>query len=227
MKFLLFASPFIFAPLLASAVTLNVANQTFTTIATGNNPASWTTVETAGDGVYAQAAVAPIASQGNVLHFKDGDGSATSQYIQQDITANNAGVFANTYSSYTLTMDLGWRNDLSDRGDAQYRISLVDVTDGVELTFFAYTFPVRATGLFDSYSLVQAAAPFTLTYNNTLAAYVGDTIALRIARSDATTSGNFQSTSWIDNVTLSAVPEPSAVIFGLMGLLAMQLRKKR
>lgn len=229
----------LFSAAMAHGATLVVANSNFSTIIggaapTGDNPASWTTVETTdaanSNGIYAQAAAGAASGQGFVLHFKDGAGSNITQSIQQSITTNNAGVFADTYSSYTVTLDLGWRNDLADRNDASYRISLIDTTDNVELAFQVVAFPVRATGQSDVYALVLNDASFTLSYDNTLASYLGDSIAIRIARTDAdtnaTSGNNFASTTWIDDIRLTAVPEPSAALLGGLGLLALFRRRR-
>lgn len=216
----------------APAVTLVVANGNFS--AAGSNPASWTTVETTStannDGIYVGVAANSASAQGNVLHFKDGTGSDLTQYIEQSITSNNAGVFADTYSEYTVTMDMGWRNDLTDRNDATYRISLLNATDNVELAFQLVTFPVRATGVSNVYLLTLDDFSTVLSYNAADPANAGDTITLRVARTDADTNaangGNSNSTTWIDDVRITAVPEPSTALLGALGMLGL-LRRRR
>lgn len=210
------------------AAVIAVANGNFSSAAGSPsfNPNSWTTVETT-SAIYVVAAAGSASSQGNVLHFTDGNNSNTSLYIEQNLTGNNPSAFANTYSSYTITMDLGWRNDLSDRNDASYRISLFDTTDNVELAFVNYAFPVRATGVFNSYLLIDNNKSFVLNYDNTVASYVGDSVAIRIARTDASTNADAnQSATWIDDISITAVPEPSAALLGGLGVLAL-LRRRR
>lgn len=184
----------------------------------------WTVVETTGeaDSLYTEPASGSAAGQGNVALFKDGTGSTSNLYLQQSISANNAGVFANTYSTYTLTLDMGWRNDLSDRNDASFRFSLFNTTDNTELAFQDVNFAVRSVGQSDVYQLTQDDASFVLSYDNNNPAYVGDTIEFRIARTDADTTAdpdNYLSTAWVDDVRLAAVPEPSS--FGMVMVSAL------
>lgn len=219
----------------SQAATITIVNGNFSSAAGSPsfNPNSWVVAETnTGNNLETIYVASMGGTQANVLHFKDTVGDATSNYIQQTVSgAINPGVFADTYSSYTLTLDLGWRTD-TDRNDVSYRFSLFNVTDNVELAFVDVSFPVRATAGNNVYALIQDDASFTLSYDNTISSYAGDAIALRLARTDADTTDNLVantnafSTTWIDDVRLTAVPEPSVALLGGLGLLGL-LRRRR
>lgn len=210
----------------ASAVTLVVNNPDFTG-SFGTAP-SWITVESTAGTNNAD----PVYQEAGFLHFKDGLGTTDTIYAQQNISANNVGVFGQSYSSYTATMDIGWRGDLNDRNNAEFRISLINLTTGTELAFTTYTLVVRPTGSADLRQITAPNQAFTLTYDNTAAANQGAEIALRIARTDADTTdgtagvGNFASTAIFDNVRLDAVPEPQAALLGLLGLAGLARRRR-
>lgn len=201
-----------------------------------NNPeftsgeAGWTVVETTGesDSLYIQSS--GVVAFGNVAHFKDGTGSATNLYIEQNLTTANAGLSTTTYGAYTVSFDIGWRGD-NAAGDGTFLISLINTNGGATLASTTYTLVTANVANYPGLSTATPGVTFNQTFNlnyDANAVASGDVI-LRIARTDADTTAagnNFASTAWIDNVAVQAVPEPSVALLGSLGLLAL-LRRRR
>jgi MYXO-CTERM domain-containing protein len=215
-----------------NAATIVLANGDFEggAPASDYDPTGWTTTEAANK-VYAFAGANPITS--TVLHIKDIDTSGTPQSsILQSLTTNNVGLTGATYGDYTLTLDLGWRSDETGAGaatgNATLRFSLVNFANPtVVLGFTNYTLNQRADPLNNVYALTQDNLAINITYDNTLLANQVANIGLLITRTDGDSPGTEnESVMWMDNLSVTAIPEPSAALLGGLGLLAL-LRRRR
>ncbi|MCP4375940.1 MAG: PEP-CTERM sorting domain-containing protein [bacterium] len=135
-------------------------------------------------------------------------------YVQQSFLAGEA--TAGTYGSFTVTMDLGIR---SNSGVTMpLRVEIWNVTDDVSLASETYTYPTSGTGFIETKA-------FSLSYNNG-AQDAGDEIALRIT--NATSSNvEWETTTWLDNVTVEAVPEPATMSLLALGGLGVLARRRR
>lgn len=196
--------------------------------ATDLDPNGWTTSAEGANNVYAIAGTSPITS--TVLHFKDNSGATFSSISQNLSTPDNLGLTAGSYNNYTVTLDLGWRNDRINggaaTGDATLRFELYDVTTPSTVYGFTdFTLVQRATPLFNTYALIHDDLEINIT--NTALSSNSNEIGLRILRIDADNTGTEgDSTMWMDNITLTAIPEPSAALLGGLGMLCL-LRRRR
>ncbi len=209
----------------AQAVTVAIANADFQGAQVdGNDPADWLTTDP-WDTVYvwnSDEAGAPAGEQ--VGAFKD---VSNTSILQQTVTDNNPTIFAETYGEWTVGFDYGWRANSVD-GDAHFTVSLIDLATGFALASDTLTLSsTAATG-----GLPLGTASLTLSYDNS-AATVANWVALRIERDDVadTTTGKWNSTAWIDDVTVTAttaaVPEPSSAALLGLGGLALILRRRK
>jgi hypothetical protein len=211
-------------PTLGSAATILLTNADF---ASGDGQAAtgWTLVDGAGSNNspsnYAMAIAASAYASGvtsRTMNIKSDGGN----YVQQTLTTSDLGtVDAGTFSSYTIGLDYGYRSDSVRNGNHTIRLSLWNVTDNVEITGTdqVITDPGSVT------LNVMNAGSYTLSYDNT--ALAGKSIAFRMT----SMSGDLGSAAWlrtaiIDNVAITAVPEPAATLLGSIGLLAL-LRRRR
>ena len=137
-------------------------------------------------------------------------------FLAQGLTASDAGaVDATTFAQYTVNFDFGYRRDGGTNGDLTLRVALWNTTDNVELAGQDFTILNPGTGV---NSLSARVA--TLTYDNTLTALTGDTLALRIIATSPDLAGNaWQRTAMVDNFSVTAVPEPAT--YGMIGAGAL------
>jgi len=206
----LVVSPLLLAGI-SQAATLSLTNADFEggQIASTNNPVDWTTTENHAGGIYAEDWGAG-AGYGATLNMQArGDGNV----IEQAFLVGEA--TADTYGTINVTMDLGTR---SNSGLARtLDVEIWDVTDGTSLASETYSFPTSGTGFIERKT-------FSLTYDNTAAGLVGDTISLKLTSNGA--GNTWQTTHWLDNIEVNAVPEASALLLGAFGLLGL-LRRHR
>lgn len=207
-------------PGLASAATIQLTNADF---AVGTNPLATGWLQVNGGGTpgspsnYAEA----VPNIGNRSMQIKSDGG---NYVQQTIALSDLGpVDAGTFSSYTVAFDYGYRRDAVRNGDHTLRVSLWNVTDDVEIT--GTNLVIADPGAIGANSL--APGSFVLGYDNTALSVAGDTIAIRFTSMSSDLGTNaWQRTAIIDNVAITAVPEPAATLAGAIGLLGL-LRRRR
>lgn len=205
----------------ASAATVLLSNGDFST---GTNPAAtgWTRVDGGGTNSspsnYAEAV--PGSTWGRSMQIKSDGGN----HVEQTLTITDLGAMdATTFGSFTVALDYGYRRDAVRNGDHTLRISLWNLTDNQELA--GQDLLIADPGSTGANSL--ASGIFNLSYDNSLPALAGDTIALRITSVSADLGSNsWQRTAMVDNIAVTAVPEPAAVLLGSIGLLGL-LRRRR
>lgn len=214
----------ILIPLLAAGVsqaaTLSLTNSNFQASGNNTNPASWSVSETNAGNV---SSVYVYGSTSNVLAFW-GAGA----YAQQSFSTAEATV--GSYNSYTVTFDSGWRGfNLPAATSFSVTFSLINVTDNLLIASQTYNFPVPGAAITNTYTPISQGNTVTINYDNTLPSMTGDTIALRISGTGSPDQGanNFANTGWIDNVSITAVPEPSTALLGGLGLLGLLRRRRR
>lgn len=211
----------------SQAATITLLNGNFEGGASASDldPNSWTVSTEGNNNVYAFTAANGITT--TVLHFKDNSDTALSS-ISQNLSANNVGLQAGSYSNYTVTLDLGWRTDRTtggtNTGAATLRFELYDVTTPTTVYGSTeFTLAQRGTPLYNSYALIHDNLQIDIANTGTGTGQIG----LRILRIDAdNTAVEGDSTIWMDNLSVTAVPEPSAALLGGLGLLAL-LRRRR
>lgn len=185
----------------AGAVPLTLTNADFSASGANTNPTGWTTAEQLAGGVSVQVSTLPEFA--NVLTFQ---GRSGVNNVQQNLLTTEA--TADTYGSYTVSFDAGWRNNTAAPNDLGWTVSIVNVSDGDAILGSAtYTLPPDLpSNQLDVYRHVGLQS-LSITYDNTDPGLVGDTIALRI---ESNSSQNyFNPTGWIDNVTVeNGTPDP-------------------
>ncbi len=216
---LIISIPFLL-PALVSAATVQLTDGDFST-GTNPNATGWTRVDGGGTNNspsnYAEAV--PGSTWGRSMQLKSDGGNL----VEQTLTLTDLGVMdAATFGSFTVGLDYGYRRDAVTNGDHTLRISLWNVTDNVELAGQDLLIANPGVG---ANSL--AAAVFNLSYDNTAGSLAGDSIAIRITSISADLAGNsWQRTAMVDNVAITAVPEPATVLLGSLGLIGL-LRRRR
>ena len=210
----------LFLPAVASAATIQLTNGDF---ATGTNPAATGWVQVNGAGTNSApsnyAELVPGLSSRSMQIKSDGG-----NYVEQTITLSDLGaVDATTFGSYTIAFDYGYRHDAVRNGDHTLRISLWNVTDNVEIT--GQNLLIADPGSTGANSL--AAGLINLTYDNLAGSLAGDSVAIRFTSVSADlVDSSWQRTAMIDNVAVTAVPEPAAALLGTIGLFGL-LRRRR
>lgn len=210
----------LFLPAVASAATIQLTNGDF---AAGTNPVATGWVQTDGAGTNSSpsnyAEIVPGLSSRSMQIKSDGG-----NYVQQTITISDLGaVDATTFGSYTIAFDYGYRHDAVRNGDHTLRISLWNVTDNVEIA--GQDLLIVDPGSTGANSL--AAGSINLSYDNLAGSLAGDSVAIRFTSVSADLGANsWQRTAMIDNVAVTGVPEPAAVLLGTVGLLGL-LRRRR
>lgn len=201
----------------ASAATLTLTNGDFQASGNNTNPTGWTTNEPTQTSVYVWAANGGIPAGTNVLAMWGNGG----QYAEQSFLTSEA--TAEDFNSFTVGFDAGWRGRIANQ-PYSYTISLVNVTDNLVLGSATYNFTTPTVTTANTYAVTATGLSVNITYDNTLGSLVGDTIALRIT--GAGTVNDFNNTAWLDNLSVTAIPEPGAALLGGMGMLAL-LRRRR
>lgn len=210
----------------ASAVLITVTNGDFQTdVGQANTMATgWTAVNGAGTNNppsnYFQNDISGFTGDRLALLKSDGG-----NYIQQALSMGESGaVDATSFNRYTVNFNYGYRRDSTTNGDLTLRVSLWNTTDNLELAGQNFTITNPGTG-----ANSMSAQVANLSYDNTQASLLGDTIALRITNTTADLAANaFQRTGMVDDFTVTAVPEPSAyALFGAGSLAAFAFVRRR
>ena len=115
-----------------------------------------------------------------------------------------------------------WDQTRSSTGPASF--SLQYSTDGTSFTnFFAYTVPVVA---WSSTGSPQASSHFTQSFSAISALDNDSSVFFRLTATSAP-SNVAAGTNRIDNISISAVPEPSTFLLGLVGMSVFGVRQWR
>ncbi|MFC4992802.1 PEP-CTERM sorting domain-containing protein [Rubritalea tangerina] len=145
--------------------------------------------------------------------------------IQQSFLTTEA--TADSYGSFTVLFDAGFRSYAASTL-FQITFSIENLSDNTTLATSTFDFSNPSSTGIDIWSADDHSSQVNLTYDNTAASLAGDTIALRVTQT-ANSGNNWLTTSYIDNisVTATAVPEPSiSSLIGIAGL-SLLLRRRR
>lgn len=210
------ASAFALMPISADAAVITLLNADFQASGNDTDPTNWVVTNTAGVYVWANPGGSGGVPAGvNVLAMNSSTGA-----IQQSFS--NSEAVGETYGSYTIGFDYGKRANTAT-STFTFNFSLINVTDDVVLGTSTFTLPTAAATA-DTYTALGTNSVI-INYDNTNPDYAGDTLALRISATQ-TGSTTFTNTAWVDNITVNAIPEPSAALLGGLGFLAL-LRRRR
>jgi hypothetical protein len=233
MKSTLIAIPAIVATaLFANASTIALTNADFETGPFGNTQSitGWDEFEVTGaasgggDDNYNESRPANINS--HVLHLKADGGN----WVGQNMTVSDTGtVDATTYPNYTVEFDYGYRADTNTNhghGDITVRIGLWNTTANTEMAGYDLLIPDPNQRV-NPVEWTATDYRVNLTYDNT-AQTSGDTIQVRFTQvSPDLASSTYLATAMFDNVSVTAVPEPSSVfLLGALGLLGFLHRRR-
>lgn len=193
----------------AMAEPITLVNADFESADAGLNPIGWTMNEAHVGAFYAEAgAWAPTTP----LNMQD----RAASYAEQAFLTTEA--TADSFEGFNVSSDMGWR---ADNGVARsVTFEIWNVTDGTSLATATYNYPAMVSiGLIENQTLA-------LTYDNTAAELIGDTIALRINNGGPNTAA-WNSTPWLDNVTVTSIPEPATLgMVALFGGGILFIRRK-
>lgn len=182
-------------------------------------PDGWTSSVAGGAGDYGQGAPATPNLSSIAAHFQSVGGN----YLQQDLSANNPGLTASSHPGYVVTLDHSYRNDAATNGEIAFAIALWDLTNDVEIV--SRSFVIANPGVLAGEGSNQfTTEEFTLGYDPS--AYTNESIALRLIHASESLGSPWQRTAMIDNVSVTAIPEPSASLVAALGLLGL-LRRRR
>lgn len=204
------------------AATIIVSNGDFSSLIDAGNATSWTDTQVGGGTSYYNPSE---NSAPDFIAYLQSSGSSTApdfNAISQNLSDFNAGLTASTYGSYTINFDAGFRDDLTQTGTVNFRVALVDL---------------GADGVYQSSDIVLDSATFSRSKNAIAMDMSSESINLTFSSSSGNdiglvfinenTGSTYQQTGMIDNVSVTAVPEPTtATMFGLVGL-AFVLRRRR
>lgn len=202
------------------AATVLLSNGDFST---GTNPAAdgWTRVDGAGTNAspsnYAESV--PGSSWGRSMQIKSDGGN----HVQQTLTLSDEGAMdATSFSSFTVSFDYGYRRDAVTNGDHTIRVSLWNLTTNQELAGSDLVIANPGVG-----ANFLTGTSLALGFDNG-AQTSGDAIAIRFTSLGGDLgSSSWQRTAMIDNVAITAVPEPAAAMLGAFGVLGLLRRRRR
>ncbi len=202
------------------AASIAVSNPSFTTNNT-DNALDWTDTEVGGGVIYYDPSEASAPDDIAYIMSSGSSSGPDFQTISQNLSSFNFGLNASSFSSWTVSFDAGFRDDVGQTGTVAMRVALVDLgLDG------AYQ---SSDAILDSFSFSRSnnLVPVdlspevaTLNFSSTSTNDVG------LIFQNLETGATFQRTGMVDNISVTAVPEPgSACFIGLAGL-GLLLRRR-
>lgn len=207
----------------APAATLTLANGNFQASGNNSDPANWTVTETNAGNISSVYIFAPASPAGtNVMAFWGAGATAQQSFPTAETTADS-------FSLYTVTFDSGWRGFNSPTATGfNVKFELLNVTDNTVLASATYAYPLPPASISNTYTVIATGNTVSLSYDASLPSLVGDTVALRLTATGFPNQAgsNFSNTGWVDNISVTAVPEPAAGLLGGLGLLGI-LRRRR
>lgn len=205
----------------SSAAVITLQNGDFQGSGNDTIPADWTSSETAANnGVYVYASGGGIPVGTNVLAFH----GRPDRWVQQAFQTSEA--TAESFPGYTISFDSGWRNNSNDPNDLSLVFSIYNITEDSVIASETYTFPSdQPSNGFNSYRVIATGNELTINFDNSDPTIAGNTIGLRITSQSSQDS--FNPTGWIDNVSITAIPEPSsALLLSFLGLAGLTRRRR-
>lgn len=207
----------------AEAATLIVSNGDFSSLVDANTATNWTDLEPTTNSVYYNPLEA--SAPDNIAYIFSSGNATAGQFngFVQNLSTFNAGLTASTYGDYTINFDAGFRDDLTQTGTVNFRVALVDL--GADGVYQQSTDLVLASSDFsrtkDSTPVNLTAESVNLTFSSASTNQVG------LVFFNTNTVNTFQQTGMIDNISVTAIPEPSSfALLGAAGTLLL-LRRRR
>ncbi|MFD0895431.1 hypothetical protein KBB96_20155 [Luteolibacter ambystomatis] len=189
---------------------------------TGTTATGWTDLEVGGGNVYYNPAEA--AAPDDIAYLMASGSSSAPNFlgIYQNLSSSNASLTVSTYNSYTISFAAGFRSDAAT-GTAAMTVRLVDLgSDGLYQS---------SDAVLASYDFSRTAAttgtPVLTTENPTLTFSSPSINNIGLVFLNTTTGFTFQRTGMIDNVSATAVPEPSAAALAALAGLTLLARRRR
>ncbi|NWK54448.1 sulfatase-like hydrolase/transferase [Verrucomicrobiaceae bacterium N1E253] len=168
---------------------MTLINPGFEASGNNTNPSGWTTTEPAGSSAYI------YGSTSNVLAFW-GDGAQ----VQQSFSTEEA--TADSFGTYSIIFDSGWRNNAGDHDDLTLTIEIINVTEGTVLGSTNYVFPPNTPSEESNvYRVIKTGNITTISYDSSGSHLKDDEIALRIT---ASSPDGYSTTGWVDNISIIA-----------------------
>lgn len=211
----------ILLPLSSGAAVIAIGNGDFSSN-TGTVATSWIEAEVGGANTYYNPA--EVSAPDHVAYIMaSGTSSAPNfQSISQNLSVLNSGLTVASFNSYTITFDAGFRSDFFT-GSAAMTVSLVDLgADGV----YQFSDAVLASQGFTR-GVAGTGTPVLTGEVANLSFTSSSTNAIGLVFQNTTAGSTFQRTGMIDNVSVTAVPEPAVPAVALLGLGSLLLRGRR
>lgn len=206
--------------IITHAASINVSNADFSINAT-STATDWADIEVGGANVYYITSEA--SSPDGVAYLMSSGSSLSPNFngIVQNLSVTNAGLTAASYTSYTISFMAGFRDDVGQTGAINMSVALVDL---------------GSDGIYQSSDTILASWLFSRSADATPADMTAEVAHLNVNSSSTNQIGlvflnenigtTWQQTGMIDNISITAVPEPSIALLGGMGLLGL-IRRRR
>lgn len=177
---------------------ITILNPNFRQVAPGGKfPKDWVVSKPAGTNLE------QVSQPGFDVVTMFGSGASLEQsFLKSEVTADK-------FSTYYITFDAGWRNNMKKNQVFSFVFEIVNVTDNKVLGKAIYVIPPNEpSNKYNSYRIASTGTTLRISFDNTNLSLRGDEVALRITSRSSMESEDInvshQLTGWIDNIYVKA-----------------------